>query len=62
MQDLNQHLQKKLLNVWAMEVLFAITFPSTNKEFADVLALDSSVATDLIPFQVFWDFLRIFEN
>ena len=49
---------KKLLNVSAMEVLFAIIFLCSSRQFADVLALDFSVATDFIPSQVF---LRFFE-
>ena len=50
---------KKLLNVWAMEVLFAIIFLSTNKEFGDVLVLDFSVITDFTPFQIFLRFFWI---
>ena len=49
---------KKLLNVAAMEVLFAMIFLSTTRELGDVLALDFSVTTDFIPPQVF---LRFFE-
>ena len=40
---------KKLLNVSAMEVLFAIIFLSTNTEFRDVLVLYFSVTTDFVP-------------
>ena len=47
---------KKLLNVAAMEVLFAMIFLSTTRELGDVLALDFSVTTDFIPPQVFLRF------
>ena len=50
--------RKKLLNVSAMEVSFAIILLSTNREFGDVLALYFSVTTDFMPSQVF---LRYFE-
>ena len=40
---------KKLLNVWAMEVLVAIIFLFSNKEFGDVMALNVSITTDFVP-------------
>ena len=38
-----------------MEFLFAIIFLSTKKEFGDALALDFSVTTDFLSFQVFFE-------
>ena len=49
MQGLNQPLQKKLLNVSAMEVLFAMMLLSMNREFGEVLDLDFSVTIDFMP-------------
>ena len=51
MQGLNQSLQKKSLNISAMEALFA-TFLSTNREFG-VFGFGFQFKTDFIPFQVF---------
>ena len=52
MQGLNQSLQKKSLNISAMEALFAIIFLSTNREFG-VFGFGFQFKTDFIPFQVF---------
>lgn len=54
------NIYKKILNVWAMELLFTITFLSTNKEFWNILASDFSVTTDERRFlNIFWISLKI---
>ena len=42
-----------------MKVFFAIIFLFTKKKFGDVLALDFSVTTNLIPYQVFLRFCQV---